>query len=325
MSNGSNAFFSVDGIAMESDKNSASGFISGVTLDFNAASMDETVKVEIERDIGGITDKVQELFDSYNSVVRFSKDSTYRGDPNDNKDQDGTLAGDSTVRSMVNQLGRVFHQQFDLVGSKYPSLSMLGIKTNTNTGEMEIDRDKFEEALENDFDDVMKVFTTVGYSENSNVSLGRYTEETQSGSYILEEVDANTMRIRLEGESTWYTSEARTGDVITFDDGPAKDLSITAVAGSLTEATSFTFSKGFAEQIKEIGDKLTDSDEGMIALRQKTMRDGIDRSEDRIMRLEDRVEKYRERLVKQFSAMEQAISSMQSQSSNMMNALGSYA
>ncbi len=324
LSSGSNAFFSVDGINMESESNSASGFISGVTLDLHSVSVDQSVNVEIKRDIDGLTDKVEGLFNAFNSVVRYSKESTYRGDPNDDKNNDGKLAGDMTIRSMVGQLRRVFQQQFDLTGTKYPSLSMLGVKTNTGTGEMELDRDVFEEALQKDFDDVLKVFTTMGYSENSNVSLGRYTEETSSGSYVLEEVDASTMRIRRQSETTWHTSSARQGDVITFEDGPVNGLSLTAPVGMVTAGTSFTFSRGFAEQIKGVADQLTNGSEGLIALRQETLRGSIERAEDEVGRLESRVEKYRERLVKQFTAMEQVISSLQNQSANMANALGSY-
>jgi flagellar capping protein FliD len=324
LTTGADAFFSVDGLDMQSSSNSASGFISGVTLELQRASIGETVTVSMERDLGAITEKVKELLTSFNDLVKFVDRSTRYGDPEDENDKKGMLAGDMTARSILSQVRSVFQSQFDLFDTPYSTASMLGIKTSALTGELELDENKFKTALEQNFNDVVKMFTTIGYSDNQEVTVGRYTDRTQEGEYTIEEVDADHVRIQLSGDTTWYTSSARAGDVVTFSDGPAQGMSLTTPSGSIGTSSSVTFSRGLSGRINALTDKLTDKGEGMLYMRQETWRQSISSSDDRIARLERSIESYRERLVKQFSTMEQTMSAMQSQSANMMSALGFY-
>ncbi|MBD3317145.1 MAG: flagellar filament capping protein FliD, partial [Chitinivibrionales bacterium] len=321
---GSNAYFSVDGLYMESSGNSASGFISGVTLDFKKASVDETVAISMDRDLDAITDNVQNLVDSFNELANFVNTNTrYAVDEEDETVKKGELAGDMTARSILSRIRSVFHSRFDTLSGEYQSLAEIGLKTNTQTGELKLDAEKFKTALQGDYDDVVKLFVTTGFSDNSNITLGRYTEDTAEGNYVMEEVDADHMRIKLSGDDTWYTSGPRTGDVITFGDGPVDGLSLTAPSGSIGAASaSFTFSRGLTGQLKGVVDQLNDGREGLIHMRQESWRISIRSSQDRVDRLEASVEAYRMRLVKEFSAMEQSLSELQSQSTNMLSALG---
>ncbi|MBD3419898.1 MAG: flagellar filament capping protein FliD [Chitinivibrionales bacterium] len=325
---GDDAYFSVDGLLMTSSTNSAEGYISGTTINLEKASYDQAVNVEIGRDYDGIVSKIEDLINTYNGLSRFSKTATAYGDPqaeDDEDDQSGDLAGDMTVRSVVGQFRTVLQQQIDLLNTKFKNLTDLGIKTNYTTGELEVDKDKLTSALKSDFNEVVSLFVTKGVSDNSDIALGLKSEETQAGNYVLEEISGNTrIRARLEGETTWYESDARNGDIISFSDGPLKGLSLTSPAGSIPDGTTstFTYSKGLSGYLKEMVDNMTDSKEGLIRLRQDSLRRSIDNADDRITRLEDRVENYRRRLVKQFSAMEQTLQNLQAQSSNMLSALG---
>ncbi len=322
LSTGSDAYFSIDGLRMSDSTNSPEGIISGVTLHLHSTGGGETVEVGLKRDLDGLSDKVQKVFDAYNAVVRFGRKQTHWSDPEDDGERSGALAGDMTVRSIVDQVRTVFQQQFDVGTGDYTRLTSIGAKTNTGTGEITLDRDALKTALDKNFDDVVKLFSTGGYSDVADISHGRHTEETQSGVYRLEEVDANYFRIQLEGDTNWYLSEARSSDVVSFTDGPAAGLSVTAPAGSVGAGASYTFSRGFGETLEGLAKELTDGEKGLVALRQESWRKSIDRSKDRIDKFERSIEAYRLRLVNQFSHMEQVMSQMQSQQSNMMSQLG---
>lgn len=323
---GSNAYFSVDGLFMESASNSASGFISGVTLDFHKASVDETVTIAMDRDLDAIADNVQNLIDSFNELVEYVNKSTrYSVDEEDETVTKGHLAGDMTARSILSRVRSAFQTRFEALAGEYQSLAEVGLKTDTRTGGLTLDRDKFKELLRSDYDDVVNLFVTTGYSDNGDVVLGRYTDDTNEGVYTLEEVDADHLRIQLSGDGTWYTSSARNGDVVTFGDGPAEGLSLTAPAGSIgATSASFTFSRGLSGTLEGVVDQINDSREGLIFMRQESWRMSIRSSEERVDRLEASIESYRMRLVREFSAMEQTLSELQSQSSNMLSALGFY-
>lgn len=318
LSTGKDAYFSVENVFMSSNKNSASGFVTGATFQLHGVTGDESVKVELTRDSDGIQKKFQELVDAYNALLRFSKDSTKHANPDDETSTNGALAGDSTTSSIVSQVRSFFQQQYDTFEGTYTNFALIGLKTDTATGEYKIDDAMFKKALDKGFDEVVRLFTTTGVSDNPAISMGRTTNDTKSGAYILEEVDAQHFRIQLQGSSEWYVSDARTGEIITFSDGPAKGLSLTAPAGSIGGGSAtFTFSKGLATILDESINKLTDGTEGTVALRQESWRRSMKSADDRILKLEDRIEKYRLRLVKQFSAMEQAISQMQAQGSQL--------
>lgn len=323
LSIGRDAYFSIENIFMSNNTNSASGFVQGVTFDFHAVSEGESVTVELERDQDAIKEKFKEMINAYNAILRFSNSNTRYADPNDEDAKSGDLAGDSTVRSIVSQINSAFHQQFEELNTVYTSFTMLGLKTNTQNSELELDDEMFEEAITRNFDEVVNLFITRGTSDNNNVVLGTSNSDTQAGTYVLEELDADHFRARLESDTTWYTSAARTGEIISFEDGPLNGLSLTAPAGSIGvgNTASFIFSKGLSTIIDEAIDDLTDSQEGLVAMRTESWQRSISNADDKIVQLEDRIESYRLRLVKQFTAMEQALSQMQSQSANMLSAL----
>jgi flagellar hook-associated protein 2 len=322
LTTGKDAWFSVEDITMNSSSNKATGIVTGVTFELHNTTEEDSVKVSLTRDIDGIKKKFQDLIDSYNSLVRFKKESTKHADPEDEDSDDGDLAGDSTVGSIVNQIKDAFRQQFDIEGSAYTNFTMLGLKTNTQTGEFELDADKFNTAVDTDLDSVIKLFTTSGNSSNGSITLGRTTKDTQAGQYTLKEIDADHFDIQLEGSTEWIRSKTRVGDIITFDQGPAKGLSLTAPKDSVgAGSATFTLMKGISSVIDETIAKLNDSRGGLITMRQESMEKSMDYADERILKLEDKIERYRMRLVKQFSDMEQALNQMQTQSTNMVNSL----
>jgi len=324
LSVGRDAYVSVDNMNLSSSKNTIEDFITGVDINLHSVSVDKAVTVEMKYDIDNIETKVKDLINTFNALHRFANVNTTFGDVEDDSDDDkGDLAGDMTVNSIVSQFRSTFQSNMDEVNGKYTSMLMVGLKTNAQSGELELDSDTFREALETNFDDVINLFTKNGYDEGNTIVMGRNTEDTNSGRYVLEELDANHLRIRSEDGTEWYTSDSRVGDIVTWSDGPANGLGLTAPTGSLGgSSTTFVYSKGLSSMLKELADKMTDSTDGLVHMRQESWRRSIDSSNERIERLEARVDSYRDRLVRQFSAMEQTMSQLQTQSANMMAALG---
>lgn len=320
---GRDSFFSLEEIYMSSTNNSVSGAFTGVTFNFHSTSVSENVNINLTRDADGIQKKFQELIDSYNSLVSYAKSATKYADPDDEESSDGELAGDSTLMSMVTQIRSSLKQEFGLFGTsgKYTNLTMFGLKTDVASGQFSVDSTAFKKGLETHFDDLVNIFSTLGVSENTSLTLGRSTADTSSGKYNLEEVDAAHLRIQLQGSTEWYTSDARSGDIVNFSSGPVKGLSLTAPAGSVAAGgNTFTFSKGISTLLDETINKMINSKDGLITLRQESWRKSMDQKVDRIDRLEDQIERYRLRLTSQYAAMEKAMSDLTSQAGNVISA-----
>jgi flagellar capping protein FliD len=327
LSTGSDAYFNLDGLFMNSASNSPEGVITGVTLQFHSVSVSKTATVSLDRDTDGIKKKVQDLLDSYNALLKWANDETKMPDSKAASGSDaakgGDLAGDMTVSSLIGQVRNTLQSQFNLFGGSLTSLTMIGVKTDSKTGEMSIDDTMFQKAVTTGFDEFTRMFVTTGISDNKNVVLGRSTNMTKSGAYTLRETDAFHFDIQIAGDATWYTSDARNGDIVTFSSGPAAGLSLTAAAGSLGGVdTAFNFSRGLGDRINDIIGTINAAGTGSIVTHQDSITSMMKSADGRIDMLQRSVDAYHARLVKQFSAMEQALSTMKSQSNNMLAALG---
>lgn len=324
LSTGKDSFLSVENIFINNTSNSVSGTFTGVTFELHNTTVEKSAKVTLTRDSEGVQKKFQELIDSYNALAKYAKSATSHKDPNNKDSTDGELAGDSTLMSIVSQVRAQMKQEFGLFGTagKYTNLTMFGMKTDVSTGELSVDGTMFKKGFDTHFDDMLKIFTTIGVSENTSLTLGRSAVGTSSGKYLLEEVDSDHLRIKTESGTDWFTSDARIGDVVSFSDGPAKGLTLTAPSGSIAATgNTFTFSKGLSAFLDEAVSKLNDAHDGLISLRQDSWRKSMGTKDAQITKLKDQNERYRLRLTSQYSAMEQAMSTLQSQTAGIINNL----
>jgi flagellar capping protein FliD len=328
LSAGSDAYFNLDGLYMNSASNNPDTIIAGVTLQFHKASVTTTTTVSMERDVAGVQKKVQDLLDSYNTLLKYGSDARKLPDPNatdktSTAAKGGDLPGDMTVQSIIDQVRNTLKTQFGFFGGTVTSITMAGVKSDAQTGEMSIDSTMFETALSKNFDEFERMFVTTGISDNKTVALGRSTNTTQSGKYTLRETDAFHLQIQLTTDSTWYTSDARTGDIVTFSDGPAKGLTITSPVGVLGGIdTAFSFSRGLGDKLGDMVTLINDPASGTISTHQDSLRTLIKHTDDRVTKMQTSVDDYRIRLQKQFAAMEQALQNMKSQYAKMASALG---
>jgi flagellar capping protein FliD len=314
LSCGSNAYFSIDGIALESESNDTEGFIPGATVHLLMASADEEVTLSIDKDIDGVKEKIQALVDAYNEIYNYIKTNTAYATEDD--EEDGDLYGDMTTSTITSKLSHAFRGQFSSASGAYKTLLSIGISTDYQTGNFSIDDTKLTKALEQHFNDVVSLFATSGSSTNTSVTFGKSSSDTQSGTYEVGLTgDGSAYRIRKSGSSEWYISTSWKGDVVGFSDGPAAGLYLTINSDAMQagETVDFTYSKGFGDTLRDTLDSLTDSEDGLITLRQKSLQKSKDYANDRLDMLNDQIEKYRERLVSQYTAMEQMMSTLNSQ------------
>jgi flagellar hook-associated protein 2 len=158
-----NANFIVNGIAITKPSNMVSDAMEGVTL---ALSKPTTVPVTltVARNTEAIKTGVSGFVDSYNAMVnQFKSRSAYGGSSTDpNKP---ALAGDGTVRLMLDQLHGVFNAG---ASGALTSLSQIGITTKTD-GTLKLDSSKLDTALANNFSDVKNLFSSeTGYATRLN-------------------------------------------------------------------------------------------------------------------------------------------------------------
>ncbi|WP_429040226.1 flagellar filament capping protein FliD [Aeromonas media] len=160
----SNAEITVDGSPLSSDTNTFDGTIIGLKVTVLRESDKDTDgnvksnKVDVATDKDGIKTMVKSFIDGYNTLVSKAdalgkRNSIVAGQ---SQDDGGALAGDSVTRSVVNQMSSLLITPSDN-SNVFDTIFQLGIKMD-NKGVLSLDSEKFDEALDKNFEQVVAIF-----------------------------------------------------------------------------------------------------------------------------------------------------------------------
>ncbi len=150
-----NAQLSVDGIAIESASNTIDEAIPGVKLNLTGTTSGAS-SLTMTRDVSSVKTKVEELVTSYNDFMSVL-DAT--SDPGSTLDTYGaTLVGDSTVGQLRSQVRKLFFGSSSTPGSVITAMRDLGISVD-KTGTMILDKTRLGAALQDHFDDAVKMLS----------------------------------------------------------------------------------------------------------------------------------------------------------------------
>ena len=174
------AVMSINGIEVKRSTNNFENVIDGLTFDIKAIG---SSIVKVSQDLGAVADRVQGFVDKFNGLQ-----STIGGLAGFNAEagRGSLLTGDSTIRSIQNQLREVLTRVVPgLENASVRSLADVGVTTNFETGGLEFDRAKFEEQLKNNPDDVTALFAEQGRTSDSQVEFVRSGLNTKPGKYDI--------------------------------------------------------------------------------------------------------------------------------------------
>ncbi|WP_323908687.1 flagellar filament capping protein FliD [Aeromonas caviae] len=160
----SNAEITVDGSVLSSDTNTFDGTIMGLKVTVLRESDKDTDgnaksnKVDVTTDKDGIKSMLKSFIDGYNTLVSKAgglgkRNSIVAGE---SQDDGGALAGDSVTRSVINQMSSILITPSEN-SNVFDTIFQLGIKMD-NKGVLSLDSDKFDEALDKNFEQVVAIF-----------------------------------------------------------------------------------------------------------------------------------------------------------------------
>ncbi|WP_334012755.1 flagellar filament capping protein FliD [Alteromonas sp. S167] len=164
-----NAIASVDGIEVQSSTNEFENTIQNVSFEVNEVSPKDAAgdflatKLNIGFDKDGLDKKIRDFVDNYNSLIDEIQTLTRYGESE--LEEDGALAGDSLLRGIQSGLASIIGD--NVSSSALGGLFQVGIEFN-DEGKLEIGttdfglgsgEDRLEDALEDNFDEIAKLFT----------------------------------------------------------------------------------------------------------------------------------------------------------------------
>ena len=205
-----NAIAYIDGIEVQSESNEFENTIQNVSFEVNEVSPKDAngdllaTTLDIGYDKEGLEEKIRAFVENYNSLIDEIDTLTRYGESE--LEEDGALAGDSLLRGIQTTMANIVGG--NVSASSLGGLFQVGIEFNDD-GKLEIGttdfglgtgEDRLEDALEDNFDEIAKLFT----DENEGIATRLYEfadEYTSYGGLIsLREQTAKDNREELYDE-----------------------------------------------------------------------------------------------------------------------------
>ncbi len=304
---GTNASFNVDGISMTRPSNSIDDLYAGMTLDLFSTS-DSAVTIKSEVDLASARTAITDFVTTYNDVMK-SLQSYRESDPTDDEKK-GLLAGDSLLRSIMNEMRRSSATPIaGYEGGPY-YLSNLGVKTMRDGTLSFADPDMLDRQFKNNAESLRSFFKDQIVSDSTDIVPIRYSiADTKPGSYA---VSVSSGTATVGGVST-----SASGSTYTVASGDPNGIALT-INSSNTSGT-IHYGRSFITLLQDKLDTFLKFN-GLIYSKVESANQRLSELAQKQENLDDRIAALYSRYETQYSAMETAIAGLNETSSLLENA-----
>ncbi len=169
-------------IMVTSETNVVKNVIAGVTLNLKKISGDQKININVARDTESMIGAIDSFINKFNEAIG-AIDEQFEFDPK-NTEETGVLFGDGTLRVLQNSLRSKVSSRVSGLDTGYNMLAAIGIRMGTSGKLAVVDRGKLETAIEENVEDVRKLFAASGTSSNEKItflSMGAKTKASDTG------------------------------------------------------------------------------------------------------------------------------------------------
>jgi flagellar hook-associated protein 2 len=175
---GQNTQLTVNGFFVDSPTNEVKEAIQGVTL--NVSKIGNTT-MSIAKDTAAVETSVKAFIKAYNDLTGTIKkltayDATTK--------TGGLLVGDSTARTIQEQLSKTLSASLEGLSNTNMSLPQIGV-TVQRDGTLALDSAKLSKMMDSNYNDIAGLFATVGKATDSLINFNASTSATKAGSYDI--------------------------------------------------------------------------------------------------------------------------------------------
>ena len=206
---GQDAVLSIDETEVVESTNTFT--VDGITYSLKNTA-DTPISFAVQRDIEGICEKISNFMDSYNTLITTLQDKVNQETYSDygpltetekdalsesqiekweTKAKSGLLRNDRNLRSLLGTMRNAFYTVVESAGM---SASEIGLRTESysTTGEIVIDEDALREALEENPDQVVKLFTSTSEATEGSTIYQESGLITRISNALLSHAEINT-------------------------------------------------------------------------------------------------------------------------------------
>ncbi|AFJ03474.1 Flagellar hook-associated protein FliD [Methylophaga frappieri] len=209
----------IDGQQISRDSNTIDDVIDGVTFTLLKADTETVATANIELDNSAVKSRVESFVAAYNTLnTTINNLSSYNADTG----AAGALLGDSALRGVQTQLRQTLTSAIN--GVDISTLAELGVTTNQDNGNLQIDSERLDNAINQNFSAVADLFASEnGLAVQLAGVLTRYTStdgildlRTNGLRNQLEDIGDSRERLalRLEGLEARYRAQFTAMDTL---------------------------------------------------------------------------------------------------------------
>ena len=170
---------SVNGIAVSSGTSKFTNVIDGVSI--NALKVG-TATINVDVNKTSIKSSVNSFVNSYNSLINTINDL---GSYDAETGKSGILNGDSILRGVDSQISRLLGTQVAGVDGAFRILADIGITRDAKNGTLVLDSGKLNSAIDNNYEDIARLFSSYGKTNDSLVTFDSSSTSTKVGTYAV--------------------------------------------------------------------------------------------------------------------------------------------
>lgn len=299
------AIFTVDGVSITRSTNDVDDVIEGVTFYLYSATGDgESITVEIGQNLSDIKTAVTTFVDAYNAYREWAI-SQQQVSSSGGASSDSVLFGDATIRSINQQIGSALTFSLDEA-----SLSAIGLSFDENNY-LEYDEDTLDDVLLEDPDLIQQLFAYTFESSSTDVGV-LYRGSGAPTTFELEITvdDSGALSsVTVDGVEGLFTVS---GTRIKGVEGTAYEGFTLVFTGDTSQTVTITQASGIAEQIYNLVENATNSDDGTLTTIVTNLTEKNDEYQDQIDDITSRAETYRDNLTVRYARLQASISTAQS-------------
>jgi len=298
-----NALLNIDGIAIVKSSNTISDAIDGITLNLLSTTT-TSANLAVTNNQDKIKESVTSFVDAYNKL-----DTTLRALTKFDSAgaSSGALLGDTTARSITNQIKSVMTKSINSGGS-LTNLSQIGV-TFQRDGKMALDATKLSTAVNNSFVEITALFAASGKASDPLIEFSSSTKKTQAGVYAVNVSQLGTSLISVAGSINGAPSTG-TGNTLVGSTGDVSEgLSIKVNGGALGARGTVNFTIGYAAQLDTVIGNLLNTD-GLLTARTEGLKTSIKRLDKQTEEFNARLVSVEARYRAQYSRLDTALASM---------------
>jgi flagellar hook-associated protein 2 len=241
---GTDAVFSVDGVAMTRTTNSVTDAIQGVTLNLTAAESGAVTSITIDHFADGVHTNMQAFVDAYNKLGDFLRTQQT---PSPGATSQPALYGENVLRVARSALPSAIVNSVPGTAADLSSASMAGLSLD-KTGKLSFDSAKFDGFFQTRIGDLRQLFQQAGTTSVAALSYVTSTIDTKAGAYAVNVTTAPThAQVTGTGLGGGAYVDDGTPDTMTVTDGRSgKTASITLSSGMNATAIAAALTTAFA-------------------------------------------------------------------------------